>query len=120
MPRVNRRVLLYAIAGLMPLAILGGALAAAKPAARKPLASRYCQQTITGQPHHKHVLVDNKTGDVTWTFHGGTAMTYPAARLDRMGTPNGPTPPGWRAADTLGLGRFSEKLRVMCSNHGFI
>jgi|SRR5712675_362634 len=81
---------------------------------------RYCQQAITGQPHHEHVLVDNKTGDVTWTFHGGATTIYPAGRLDRMGTSTGSMPAGWRMADHQGLGRFSEKLRVMCSNHGFI
>lgn len=129
MQKIVRWALLSSVAAIaVALAFSPLGLTAMPKSKKPPPVARYCQQAISGHPHHKHVLVDNQTGDVTWTFHNGSTLAYSSGPpMHRAGTLSGPVPHEF-THDRFGrttvahdhLGRFSDKLRTWCLTRGAV
>ena len=109
---VFRRSLLAALAAT---AVFPAALWAARPR------TRVCQQAIASPHsqwgrHLKHVMHDEKTGEVTWTLQNGATVTH---GNEFMAPPRvtGEVPKGF---PVHALGKLSSKIRLSCQRHGRI
>lgn len=119
---ISRRGLItISAAALVGVSVAGTiAISEARPKkiVRKGEHTGIFQHALKHHKHAKHVMHDTKSGDVVWTLHNGTTVTF--TKFRPAGTFNGPRPANFTQSDHYTLSKLSLKIPVWCAHRGTV